>query len=171
MRRILSVIALSVALGLSTMGFKNPGNDTSCEASTDLSVAAELDNLEAGMGEVNGKIINSSSDNDYDEVLVKVEFFGADLTTDDGASDIDIDRERDIDVDVDEGDVDVDYESTPEIDADLDDTSLELRSNSLGSKVVTVNEDVAAGEVEEFALDITPPAGTTRITTTVICAD
>ena len=181
MRRILSVIALGAALGLSTMGFKTVDNvETSCEASNDLSVVAALDNMDVGMGEVTGTIVNSSDDNDYDEVMVRVEFHGAALESTDDIEDTDIDVERDLDV---EGDVDVDLDDADiDVDADADintttetelegESSLSLSTRSLGSKVFTVNEDVEAGESEQFELDITPPAGTTSITTTVICAD
>jgi hypothetical protein len=171
MKRLLSVIALGAALGLSTMGFKNSDVSMECEATQDLSVVALVEDFDEGLGEIKGRIVNQSTENDYDEVMVRVEFHGADLASDDDLSDTDIDVERDIDVDVDGDDLDVDMESRPEVDADVDDTTLEMKSHSLGSQVYTVSEDVEAGEVEEFALRLTPPAGTVKVTTSVVCAD
>jgi hypothetical protein len=180
MKRILTVIALSAALGLSTMGFRSAGAETDCDATSDLSVTADLNTEEVGMGEVKGSVVNHS-DRDYDEVLVLVEFHGPAATSDTDL-DIDIDRERQLDIDgdldVEDGDIDAD------IDADIETNGVEVTvegedsssgssvsSSSLGTQVFTLTEDLEAGEAEEFELDITPPAGTTSITTRVVCAD
>lgn len=198
MKKILSVVALSVALGLSGMGFKTSEAVTSeCEASTDLSVATVLDN-ELEDGDLKGKIVNSSGNNDYDEIMVRLDFYGADgaiMGTDEaeiGNTDIKTDldnsatmqRDTDIDVDVDadleDGELDADVDTEAEAETDLNHDSGSLGENSssltaksapLHSQVITINEDVEAGEVEEFEIDVTPPAGATRVVATVVCAD
>lgn len=187
MKRVFSVVALSVALGLSTMGFRSAGNNevaADCEATNDLTVTADLENMSDGSGEIKGMIVNQSSDNEYDDVLVRVDFYGADLTSPDDMeemdTDIETDTDRDLDVDVDEGDLDVDYQSEAEMETD-NDMTMEMETErddaslgtdrALGSRVITIDEDVEAGEVEEFALDVTPPAGTTRVVTSIVCAD
>jgi hypothetical protein len=199
MKRLFTVIALSAALGLSTTAFTPSNNDngntanTECEASADLSVTASLDEAEVGEGELIGKIVNSSGDNDYDEIMVRVEFIGdnGDLDMYREGSDADIDREiegdtdidvdADVDTDVDDVDVDLDadIDRTTELETDVDtDSGLNTTSSSsassgnvLHSQVFTINEDVEAGEVEDFKVNITPPAGTKMVRTTVVCAD
>lgn len=198
MKRILTVVALSAALGLSTMGFKTSEAITSeCEASTDLSVATSVDlDKEAGDGELTGKIVNSSDNNDYDEIMVRLDFYGADgalMGTDEteiGDTDIktdlnnsatmqnDTDLDVDVDADLEDGELDADIDSEAAAETDLNDSgSLSEGSNHsatsapLHSQVVTINEDVEAGEVEEFEIDVTPPAGATRVVATVVCAD
>ena len=190
------MIALSAALGLSGMGFKTGEAVTAseCEATTDLSVAANLDADELGAGDLKGKIVNSSDDNDYDEVMIRLDFYGSDGSQI-GTDEIDVDesatmqRENDLDVDVDIDDGDIDADADLETESDLDATvetddglmgsddmndsrsALSTDGTVLHSQVVTISEDVQAGEVEEFEVDVTPPAGTTRVVASVVCAD
>lgn len=215
MKRFFSVVALSVALGLSTMGFRNADNKVTddCEEARDLTVTATLEELAGESGELKGMIVNKSSDNDYDDVVVRVDFYGDAATAEDEMESFDdmeaddmkvddmevdemdtpddvdspetmddsgIDTDRDVDLNVSDDEVEMEYETEAELKDKSnkesgmeagDNTSLELDENSLGSRVITIDEDVEAGEVEEFALDIAPPAGTTRIVTSVVCAD
>lgn len=189
MRRLFAVIALGAALGLSTTAFTPSNNsnvaDTDCDASADLSVTALLEEAETGDGELVGRIFNSSDDNDYDEVMVRVEFLGESTTDTDlyRESETEIETETDtdisdidIDADVDDADIDVDTDVTRETEVETDiDTDSDLSpaptDNVLHSQVFTINEDVEAGETEEFELNITPPAGTKMVRTTVVCAD
>lgn len=188
MKRIFAVIALGVALGLSTTSFTPAAaGDDDCETTKDLSVTGVADYNDVGSSELTGKIINQSRSRGYDDVMVRVDFINDNLSNDLLAPGSDDQYDRDMDdmnndnvvISTDDKDNVViqseDHDLTIEgddIDIDSNSGSLNRGSDVIGSQVFTIKEDVEPGEVESFHLkNVAVPAGTTRIAYSVVCAD
>jgi hypothetical protein len=124
MKKIFSMIALSVALGLST-GYAGNGNNIKttddCEMSSVISVNAKYDHDAIGKSELTGSLTNSS-EQDYKNVNIRVDF-------------------------------------------------LNDKQEMIGSHVVQVNEDVEAGETEDFQFELNDPKGTETARWTVMCSE
>jgi hypothetical protein len=199
MKRIFSVIALGVALSLSTTSFKAAStDDDDCEVTKDLSVTAALDREEIGDGELDGKIVNASRSRDYDGVMIRVDFLGDNVGTlsssDRDMDDDDLDQDN---VTIGSNDNDVTISTDDDLTIQSDDNNVTIQSDDdhlaiesgdvntgnngssstvngsrvLGSQVFTIHEDVEAGETESFHLNVVPPAGTTHVAYSLVCAN
>lgn len=77
MKKIVAMIVLGAALGLSNSGYSNTKNDVDCNVGRDITVKADYKNENDGKASLEGVFYNNSLD-DYEDILLQVNFVGDD---------------------------------------------------------------------------------------------